>query len=223
MTTAQLAQFVDHTLLKADASEAAIRRLCQEARQWNFWSVCVNPCWIAACREKLKGSPIRVCTVIGFPLGANDTAAKAAEARLALSAGADELDMVLNIGFVKSGRWDEAQQDIQAVVESAEGRIVKVILETGLLSEQEKIRACQISLQARADFVKTSTGFATGGATIEDVRLMKTHSHGEMKVKASGGIRTLQLMNDLILAGADRIGCSSAAQLMGGGDSKSGY
>ncbi|MGE0761900.1 MAG: deoxyribose-phosphate aldolase [Bdellovibrionales bacterium] len=223
MTTAHLARYIDHTLLRADASANDITKLCHEAREFNFWSVCVNPCWISFCREQLKGSAVRVCTVIGFPLGANDSATKAFEAQNAVQNGADELDMVLNIGFVKSARWHAVGDDIVAVVKAAGLRPVKVILETSLLSDDEKIKSCQEAMRAGAAFVKTSTGFSTAGATVEDVRLMKQTVGDHLKVKASGGVRDLASLQKMIAAGAERIGTSSATQFLAGQKADEGY
>lgn len=216
MTTIELNRLIDHTLLKPEATRTSIERLCQEARDWKFWSVCVNPCWVSLCSELLKQTESRVCTVIGFPLGANLSSTKAFEAEWALNNGAQEIDMVINIGFVKSGTWKAVNEDIAAVVKAAQGHVVKVILETSLLSEEEKIKACHASLSSGAHFVKTSTGFNGGGATLEDIQLMKREVKDQMKIKASGGIRDLMTMQSMISAGADRIGTSSATQFLAG-------
>ncbi|WP_054685897.1 deoxyribose-phosphate aldolase, partial [Rhodothermus marinus] len=196
MTPQELARLIDHTALKPDTTEARIRTLCEEARRYGFAAVCVNPCYVPLAAELLRGSEVAVCTVVGFPLGANRTAIKAAEAEQAIRDGAAELDMVLNIGFLKSGRLQEVLEDIRAVVDVARaarppaGRdriLVKVILETALLTDAEKETACRLALEAGADFVKTSTGFAGGGATVEDVALMRRVVGDRMGVKASGG------------------------------------
>lgn len=223
MVTTTLAKHIDHTLLKAEANADAIRKLCHEAKEFGFWSVCVNPCWISLCKEELRGSFVKICTVVGFPLGANRRDSKAAEAVQSFRAGADELDMVINIGLVKSGLWDDVREDIAGVVRSAGAHVVKVILETGALTDDEKTRACQISREAGAKFVKTSTGFGPGGATIEDIALMKRAMDGKLKIKASGGIRDLETMQKMLEAGADRIGTSSAAHFLRGLTAEGSY
>ena len=223
MTPQELARLIDHTALKPDTTEARIRTLCEEARRYGFAAVCVNPCYVPLAAELLQGSEVAVCTVVGFPLGANRTAIKAAEAEQAIRDGAAELDMVLNIGFLKSGRLWEVLEDIHAVVDVARaarppaGRdriLVKVILETALLTDAEKETACRLALEAGADFVKTSTGFAGGGATVEDVALMRRVVGDRMGVKASGGIRTRAQAEALVAAGASRLGTSAGVALI---------
>lgn len=211
---AEIAATIDHTLLKATATEAAVRTLCTEARTYRFASVCVNPCWVPFCVEELKGSGVPVCTVVGFPLGANDSATKAAEARLAVSQGAGEVDMVMNIGRAKAGDWKAVKSDIEAVVAVSRPALVKVIIETCYLDASEKIEACKAAESAGADFVKTSTGFGTGGASIEDVSLMRATVGKSMKVKASGGIKTRSDALAMLNAGADRIGASAGVSIL---------
>lgn len=201
-------------MLKADADQETIRRYCREAREQGFASVCVNSCHVPLAASELKGTNIAVCSVIGFPLGAMSTAAKAFEAKQAVADGAGEVDMVINVGAVKEGRMDFAEQDIHAVVEAAEPAIVKVILETCLLTDEEKTAACKASVRAGAAFVKTSTGFSTGGATVHDVALMKKAVEGKAKIKASGGIRTAEYVAELVEAGADRIGAGDGMKLL---------
>ena len=204
------AKMIDHTLLKPEASKEQIRKLCQEAEKYGFHSVCVNSSYVYFCVQLLKDTDVKVCTVIGFPLGAASTAAKAAEARAAVDDGAEELDMVIHVGMIKSGDWDYVKQDIVSVVEAAGGKaLVKVILETCLLTDEEKEKACLICKEAGADFVKTSTGFSTGGATEEDVALMRKTVGADMGVKASGGIRSIEDAQRMVQAGADRLGTSS--------------
>lgn len=214
MTVAEVCEFIDHTLLKPEATQEDIKRLTSEAIKFSFWSCCVNPCWISLVKEELEGSPIKVCSVIGFPLGATTTDAKATEARTYAALGADELDMVINVGLLKSGRYQEVEDDIKAVVAAADGKIIKVILETGVLTKEEKIRACEITIKAGAHFVKTSTGFGTGSATIEDIKLMCSVVGPDFGVKASGGIRTWDQVIELIHAGASRIGTSASVQII---------
>ena len=211
----ELNKYIDHTLLKADATRDQIIKLCQEAREYNFASVCVNSCWVATCKKELEGTDVEVCTVIGFPLGAMQTVAKAYEVKEALADGADEFDMVINVGQLKAGNIDYVTDDIAAVVKAACGKTVKVIIETCLLTDDEKIEACKCSIEAGATFVKTSTGFSTGGATAEDVKLMYDTVHeAGLKVKASGGIRTLADAEKMIAAGAERLGCSAGKKII---------
>lgn len=207
-------KYIDHTLLKADASEDQIKTLCEEARQYDFASVCVNSYWVALCAQQLQGTDVKVCTVVGFPLGAMSTAAKAFETKQAIEDGAQEIDMVLNIGEMKAGHLDAVRKDIEAVVASVNGHCVKVILETCLLSQEEIVKACALCVEAKAAFVKTSTGFSTAGATVENVRLMKESVKGHCRVKAAGGIRCYADMEQMIQAGADRIGTSAGVKLM---------
>lgn len=212
----QLASCIDHTLLKADATPAAITHLCEEARQYGFYSVCVNPFYTALANKLLIGTTVRVCTVIGFPLGATFTEVKVNEAREALRNGAIELDMVINIGALLGGDTAAVQYDIESVVNSAHkgNALVKVIIETALLDEDQKITACDLVTNAGADFIKTSTGFARSGATVEDVELLRRYVGPNVRIKASGGIRDIDTALDLLDAGADRIGTSSGVALL---------
>jgi len=211
-----LASQIDHTLLRADATAADIRKICCEARKYSFASVCVNPYWVPLAAAELSGSPVKVCTVVGFPLGANSTTAKVAETENAVKLGATEIDMVINIGELKGGNYDAVRQDIEAVAVAAhKGRaILKVILETSLLDDNQKVIASTLSKVAGAEFVKTSTGFSTGGATVHDVALMRQVVGEEMGVKASGGIRTLDDLKNMAAAGATRIGASASVKIM---------
>ncbi|MFJ7665960.1 deoxyribose-phosphate aldolase [Lysinibacillus sp. NPDC097195] len=218
------ASMIDHTLLKAEATKEQIEKLCAEAKEFGFASVCVNPTWVKYCSELLQNSDVLVCTVIGFPLGANTPAVKAFEAKDAIANGAQEVDMVINIGALKDQNYEQVQADIAAVVEAAKGSaIVKVIIETCLLTEAEKIKACELSVAAGADFVKTSTGFSTGGATAEDIALMRKTVGPELGVKASGGVRSLEDMQKMVEAGATRIGASSGVAIMKGLIADSNY
>lgn len=206
---------IDHTLLKPDSSKEAIILLCEEAKRYEFAAVCVNPSYISLCKELLKDSDVKIATVVGFPLGANTKETKAFETLDAIKNGAQEIDMVINIGALKDKDYNLVLEDIKGVVEAAKERaIVKVILETCLLTDEEKKKACEISLEAGADFVKTSTGFSTGGATIEDVQLMKSIVGNKMEVKASGGIRDIETANKMIEAGATRLGTSSGIKIV---------
>jgi deoxyribose-phosphate aldolase len=214
-TRATLAKTIDHTLLKAIGTEAQVRELCTEAKQFKFASVCVNPVWVSLCTKELASSEVLVCTVIGFPLGANSSETKAAEARLAVTQGAREVDMVINLGAAKAGDWKTVEEDIRAVVKAAGQATVKVIIETCYLTDDEKVKACEASLRAGAHFVKTSTGFGTGGATVEDIRLMRKTVGDKLQVKASGGVRTCQDALKMLEAGADRIGASSGVAIIG--------
>ncbi|NIK75152.1 deoxyribose-phosphate aldolase [Paenibacillus castaneae] len=219
-----LSSMIDHTLLKADATKAEITTLTEEAKKYEFASVCVNPTWVAYSAEQLVNSKVKVCTVIGFPLGASSSETKAFEAQNAISHGATEVDMVINIGALKDGDVELVEQDIKAVVDAASGKaIVKVIIETCLLTDEQKVTACQLAAKAGADFVKTSTGFSSGGATAEDVALMRKTVGDKMGVKASGGIRSLEDMNSMISAGATRIGASSGVKIMQGQESDTSY
>jgi len=214
-SAAEIAPRIDHTLLKPDSSEREIRRLCIEAHRHNFATVCILPHFVSLAHELLRNSRVRVCTVVGFPLGANRSSVKAAEAELAVTEGADELDMVMNLAAFRSGDMAQVKHDIRCVVRSAsQGVLIKVILETALLSEAEIRTACNLCREAGAHFVKTSTGFGPGGATVEAVRIMKSVVQDHMGVKASGGIRTLQNALDMIAAGADRIGTSSGLDII---------
>ncbi len=219
-----VAKLIDHTLLKADATKAEVAKLVEEAKKYEFASVCVNPTWVSFCAEELKGTGVDVCTVIGFPLGANTPEVKAFEASDAIANGATEVDMVINIGALKDGNDELVLRDIQAVVNAAKGKaLVKVIIETCLLTDEEKVRASKLSVQAGADFVKTSTGFSTGGATAEDVALMRKTVGPDVGVKASGGVRSEEDLNAMVAAGATRIGASSGVKIMEGGQSSSSY
>jgi len=211
-----IASLIDHTLLKPEATESDITRLCREAREHGFKTVCVNPYWVDVARRKLSDSSVLVCTVIGFPLGANLTEVKLSEARLALEQGAAELDMVQNAGALRSGDSAFVQAEIAALarVAHAGGAILKVILETSVLSEEEKVAGCRLAVDAGADFVKTSTGFSAAGATESDVRLMRATVGPSMGVKASGGVRTLDALRRMVEAGATRIGTSSGVQII---------
>lgn len=207
-------KMIDHTVLKADTPLETVKRICDEAMEYGFTSVCINPCHVAYCADYLKDSDVNVCTVIGFPLGANTSAVKAFETKDAIANGADEIDMVMNIGALKDKNYDLVRDDVKAVVEAANGTLVKVILETCLLTEDEIKKACELCVEAKADYVKTSTGFSTRGATIEDVRIMKEAVHGKAKVKAAGGVRTPEDMVKIVAAGADRIGTSAGCSLV---------
>ncbi len=209
-----LALTIDHTVLKPNATYEQIRELCQEALAHKFASVCVNPFFVPQAVKELGKSAVKVCTVIGFPLGANSTEIKAEETRLACKQGAEEIDMVANIGAIKSGDWKTVEADIAAVVKAAGKRIVKVIIETCLLNDSEKRRACQAISQAGADFVKTSTGFSHAGASREDIQFLKQTVGETLKIKASGGIRSCREAIGLLEAGADRIGSSSGIAIL---------
>ena len=211
-----LAKLIDHTILKPIAQRADIERVCAEARKYGFCSVCINPFWVACAKQLLKGSDVKVCTVIGFPLGANTSAVKAYETKDALNNGADEIDMVINIGALKDKDYDTVLADIQAVRKECQGHTLKVIIETSQLTDDEKVKACEISAQAGADFVKTSTGFTGGGATAADVALMKKSIPAHMQVKASGGVRTREDFDAMVAAGATRIGASSGVKIVEG-------
>ena len=212
---AGLAGWIDHTILKADATVGQVRKLCEEALQYRFASVCVNPVYVALCAAILRGSSVQVCSVVGFPLGASMPEIKAAETRQAISDGATEIDMVINIGALKNGDFALALRDVEAVVEAASGRAhVKVILEMCYLDRREKIIGCLICKEAKADFVKTSTGFGAGGATVEDVTLMRCVVGADMGVKAAGGIRSLQDAKNMILSGASRLGASAGVSML---------
>ncbi|PLR78111.1 deoxyribose-phosphate aldolase [Bacillus sp. V3-13] len=217
-----VASMIDHTLLKADATKEQIKNLCEEAKQHHFASVCINPAWVKYASELLSGTEVKVCTVIGFPLGATTSATKAFETKNAIENGAGEVDMVINIGALKDRNYDIVESDIRAVAEAAKNKaLLKVIIETSLLTEEEKVRACELAVKAGADFVKTSTGFSTGGATKEDIALMRKTVGPDIGVKASGGIRSADDAKTMISAGATRIGASSGVSIVKGltGDS----
>ncbi|MBI5023268.1 MAG: deoxyribose-phosphate aldolase [Candidatus Magasanikbacteria bacterium] len=209
-----IANYIDHTVLKPNTTEGQIRKLCAEAKEHYFVSVCVNPTWVKLCSDLLVGTDVKVCTVIGFPLGANMPETKAFEAKLAVEQGADEVDMVINVGALKSGNLELVERDIQAVRDAAPTATLKVIIEICLLTDDEKVMACQLSQKVGADFVKTSTGFSTGGATIEDIRLMRNTVGLDMGVKASGGIKDFAGAQAMIMAGATRLGCSAGVAIM---------
>ena len=224
MATTNIAAMIDHTLLKPEATRQQIESLCQEAKEYKFASVCINPTWVSTAKELLQGSGVMVCTVIGFPLGATTSETKAFETKNAIEHGADEVDMVINIGALKDHNDELVEKDIRAVVEAAKGKAhTKVIIETSLLSQEEKIRACELSVKAGADFVKTSTGFSTGGATAEDIALMRQTVGPELGVKASGGVRSTEDVQKMIEAGATRIGASSSIAIVNGQTVTSNY
>lgn len=218
-----IAAMIDHTLLKQDATEQQIIKLCQEAKTYGFASVCVNPMWVETAAQQLKDASPKVCTVIGFPLGAMTKETKAFETKDAIRKGATEIDMVIPVGALKAGQDEIVKEHIEAVVEAAEGTLVKVIIETCLLTDEEKVRACEIAKAAGADYVKTSTGFSTGGATKEDIALMRQTVGKEMGVKASGGVRSLEDVEKMIAAGATRIGASSGVAIIQGEKTNSEY
>jgi len=210
-----IAAYIDHTLLKPDATLEEIENLVNEAKRYRFASVCVNPTWVSYCANLLAGTDVKVCTVIGFPLGATTPEVKRLETVNAIENGAQEVDMVINIGALKSGKYDLVKSDIEGVVEAAKGKaLVKVIIETSLLTDKEKIQACKLAKEAGADFVKTSTGFSSGGATVEDVELMRSTVGPDMGVKASGGVRTYEDAKKMLAAGATRIGTSSGVKIV---------
>lgn len=210
-----IAAMIDHTILKADATKEQIIKLCEEAREYKFFSVCINPDWVKEASARLKGSDVKVCTVIGFPLGATTSAVKAFETKDAIENGAEEVDMVINIGKLKDGDLDYVEEDIKAVVEAVKGKaLVKVIIETSLLTDAEKETACKLAVKAGADYVKTSTGFSTGGATVEDIKLMRKTVGPDIGVKASGGVRDREVTLAMIEAGASRIGASSSIAIV---------
>ena len=215
--TKQIARMIDHTLLKPDAVTSEIEALCKEAREYGFASVCINPCWVKLCTELLKDSEVKVCTVIGFPLGAASPETKAFETRQAIADGADEVDMVINIGALKDRDTGTVEHDIRAVTDAAVGKaLVKVIIETSLLTDEEKRLACELAVKAGADFVKTSTGFSGGGATVRDIKLMREIVGPDIGVKASGGVRDKESALAMIEAGATRIGASAGVSIVNG-------
>ncbi|RBS13949.1 deoxyribose-phosphate aldolase [Enterococcus faecalis] len=213
----ELNRMIDHTILKPEATEAAVQKIIDEAKEYNFFSVCINPCWVAFASEQLADTDVAVCTVIGFPLGANTPEVKAYEAADAIKNGANEVDMVINIGALKSQQYGHVRQDIQGVVDAAKGKaLVKVIIETALLTDEEKVKACELAKEAGADFVKTSTGFSTGGAKVADIRLMRETVGPDMGVKASGGVHNAEEALAMIEAGATRIGASTGVAIVSG-------
>ncbi|ATH62134.1 deoxyribose-phosphate aldolase [Staphylococcus pasteuri] len=217
------AKFIDHTQLKPESTREQIDKIINEAKEYGFKSICVNPTHVKYSAEQLKGTDVLVCTVIGFPLGASTKEVKAFETKNAIENGASEIDMVINIGALKDGRLDEVKDDIESVVKASNGKTVKVIIETVLLTDEEKVTACKIAKEAGADFVKTSTGFAGGGATASDVKLMKDTVGEALEVKASGGVRNLEDFNNMLEAGATRIGASAGVQIIQGLESDSNY
>ena len=221
---ADLAGLIDHTLLKPEATKDEITKLCSEAKKFAFASVCINPSYVPLSAKLLRDTTVRVCTVIGFPLGATSTPAKAFEAEHALRDGAREIDMVMNVGMLKSGDYDYVENDIFAVVTTGRryGALTKVILETALLTDEEKVKACLLAKRAGADFVKTSTGFSKGGATVVDIALLRRVVGSAMGVKASGGVRTREDALAMVASGADRIGASASVKIVGGGDAAAG-
>ncbi|MEI4352114.1 deoxyribose-phosphate aldolase [Streptococcus suis] len=219
----KLNKYIDHTILKPETTQEQVEKILAEAKEYDFASVCVNPTWVALVAESLKDSDVKVCTVIGFPLGANTPAVKAFETKDAISNGADEIDMVINIGALKTGNYDLVLEDIKAVVEASGDKLVKVIIEACLLTDDEKVKACQLSQEAGADYVKTSTGFSTGGATVADVALMRKTVGPDMGVKASGGARSYEDAIAFIEAGASRIGASSGVAIMNGAQADGDY
>ncbi|MEQ9764053.1 deoxyribose-phosphate aldolase [Streptococcus sp. ZJ151] len=209
-------RLIDHTLLKPESTQEQVDKLIAEAKEYEFASVCVNPTWVEYASEKLADTPVKVCTVIGFPLGANTSATKAFETKNAIENGADEIDMVINIGAAKDGNFDLVEADIAAVVNASGDKLVKVIIETCLLTDDEKVKACKAAVSAGADFVKTSTGFSTGGANVHDVALMRETVGPDIGVKASGGARSLEDVKQFVEAGATRIGTSSGVAIVQG-------
>ena len=219
----KLNKFIDHTILKPETTQEQVEKILSEAKEYDFASVCVNPTWVSLAAESLKDSDVKVCTVIGFPLGANTSAVKAFEAEDAIANGADEIDMVINVGALKAGNDALVLDDIKAVVDASGDKLVKVIIEACLLTDDEKVRACQLSKEAGADYVKTSTGFSTGGATVADVALMRKTVGPDMGVKASGGARSYEDAIAFIEAGASRIGASSGVAIMNGAQADGDY
>jgi deoxyribose-phosphate aldolase len=219
----RLNKYIDHTILKPETTQEQVEKILSEAKEYDFASVCVNPTWVSLAAESLKDSDVKVCTVIGFPLGANTSAVKAFETEDAIANGADEIDMVINVGALKAGNDALVLDDIKAVVDASGDKLVKVIIEACLLTDDEKVRACQLSKEAGADYVKTSTGFSTGGATVADVALMRKTVGPDMGVKASGGARSYEDAIAFIEAGASRIGASSGVAIMNGAQADGDY
>lgn len=220
----ELQKYIDHTILKAETKEEQVKQICDEAKEHGFMSVCVNASYAKFVSNELKGTDVKTCVVVGFPLGSTLSEVKAFETKAAIENGADEIDMVINVGALKDKKDDYVLQDIKAVVEAAKGKaLVKVIIETCLLTEEEKIRACQLSVKAGADFVKTSTGFSTGGATVEDIALMRKTVGPDLGVKASGGVRNFADAKAMIDAGATRIGASKSVAIVQGETVEAGY
>ncbi|WP_370297318.1 deoxyribose-phosphate aldolase [Rossellomorea marisflavi] len=220
----QIANMIDHTLLKPESTKEQVEILCQEAKEYTFASVCVNPTWVAYAHELLEGTQVKVCTVIGFPLGASTPEVKAFETKDAIANGATEVDMVINIGALKSGDDALVKRDMEAVVAASKGKALsKVIIETCLLTDEEKVKACKLAVEAGADYVKTSTGFSTGGATVADIALMRKTVGPDIGIKASGGVRSLEDAQNMIEAGATRLGASSGVKIMQGLAAESDY
>lgn len=220
----KIERYLDHTVLKPESTDLDIQKACLDAKEYNFKAVCIQPMWVKYTADMLKGTDVNTCTVIGFPLGANTSDVKAYEAKQAVKDGAVEVDMVINIGAIKSEDFSLVHDDIKAVVDAVKGKaIVKVIIETCLLTENEKVRACEISKRAGADFVKTSTGFSTGGATVDDIKLMRETVGKEMGVKASGGVRSIEDAKAMIEAGATRIGTSNGVAIVEGKEATESY
>lgn len=219
----KLNKYIDHTILKPETTQEQVEKILSEAKEYDFASVCVNPTWVSLAAESLKDTDVKVCTVIGFPLGANTSAVKAFETKDAIANGADEIDMVINVGALKAGNDALVLDDIKAVVDASGDKLVKVIIEACLLTDEEKVRACQLSKEAGADYVKTSTGFSTGGATVADVALMRKTVGPDMGVKASGGARSYEDAIAFIEAGASRIGASSGVAIMNGAQADGDY
>ena len=218
-----LNQYIDHTVLKANAVEDDIRQLCAEAREHRFFSVCINSAWVPTARALLAGAPVKLCAVVGFPLGAMAPAAKVFEAKQAVADGADEIDMVINVGWLKDGKDDVVREEIRAIKTAIGTKVLKVIIETCYLSDAEKVRACELSVAAGADFVKTSTGFGTGGATVEDVQLMLDTVQGKARFKASGGVRDAEAATKYIEMGVMRLGTSNGIKIVAGEAVTGGY
>ncbi|MCI7352706.1 MAG: deoxyribose-phosphate aldolase [[Actinobacillus] rossii] len=216
MQSNEIAKFIDHTTLSAEKTEQDILQLCEEAVENNFWSVCINSGFIPLAKQKLVNSNVKICTVVGFPLGANLSSVKAFEAQEAIKAGAEEIDMVINIGLIKSGKWDKVREDIETVLTACQGKLLKVILETCLLTKEEIIKACELCRDLNVGFVKTSTGFNKAGATVEDIALMRKTVGENIGVKASGGIRDTDTALAMIRAGATRIGASAGIAIING-------
>lgn len=216
-------QYIDHTALKTVTNEQDIQTLCLQAKEHNFYSVCINSCWVPLAKKELAGTEVKICTVVGFPLGAMSTEAKTFEAKAAVEQGADEIDMVLNVGFLKSNKIEAVREDIASVKKAIGSKVLKVIIETCYLDEAEKIKACTLAVEARADFVKTSTGFGSGGATFQDIDLMLKTVDGKALVKASGGVRDAETARKYIEMGVMRLGTSNGIQIISGEKSTDGY
>lgn len=212
----KIASYIEHTILAANAQQEKLKSLCEEAKKYKFATVCVNSCNVSFCARELYGSGVKVCSVVGFPLGAMTTPAKAFEAACAVEDGAEEIDMVINVGWLKDKKDNLVEQDIRQVKKACEGKVLKVIIETCLLTEEEKVRACKLCVNAGADFVKTSTGFSTAGAKVEDVALMRKTVGPNIGVKAAGGIRDYKTAVDMVNAGANRLGCSAGIAIVKG-------